>query len=420
MRVEIITIGDELLNGQVVDTNSAWIARELAPLHFHIVQITSIADTSEAILDALAAAALRADLVLVTGGLGPTNDDLTKQTIARYFDAQLIRSPEVLAHVEQLFSKYGYAEMPLINQQQADVLDCSEILFNDVGTAPGMWVESAGCTYAFLPGVPFEMKFLIQNRVVPRLAKFAAKEVIHNAYILSVGLGESHLARKIADIEAAMPSHIKLAYLPSLGVLRLRITAKGQDKQKLSAEAAHFVKQIVERLAELVVAQDERSFEEVIVGEFSRLGLSLSTAESCTGGYLSSVFTAVSGASQMFMGGAIVYSNASKMQLLAVQENTLIAFGAVSEQTVLEMAEGAKRTFNTDYAIATSGIAGPTGGTLDKPVGTICVAIVGKQESFVKTYHFTNDRQLNIQRTTAVALQELWSLYKKEHSKCPI
>lgn len=420
MKVEIITIGDELLNGQVVDTNSAWIARELAPLHFHVVQITSISDTSEAILTALGDASVRADLVIVTGGLGPTNDDVTKATIAEYFQAKLIRNAAVLQHVEGLFKNFGYAEMPIINQQQADVLDVAEVLFNDVGTAPGMWVERDGCSYAFLPGVPFEMKFLIQNRVIPRLAKFASQEVLHNAYILTAGLGESHLARAIADIEESMPSHVKLAYLPSIGLVRLRVTAKGTDVPSLAAEAQVFVDQIVARLGDKIVAQDDRSFEEVIVGEFSRHGLRVATAESCTGGYLSSVLTAIPGASEMFMGGVVAYSNASKMQLLAVQESTLMAYGAVSEQTVLEMAIGAQRSFQTDYAIATSGIAGPGGGTLDKPVGTICVAIAGREQQFVETYHFTKDRQLNILRTTAVALQQLWNLYQKEQRNITI
>ncbi|MFD1769129.1 competence/damage-inducible protein A [Sphingobacterium suaedae] len=415
MKAEIITIGDEILNGQIVDTNSAWIAQQLAPLHIRVLQITSIADTAEAISQALSEAETRADIVLVTGGLGPTKDDVTKTTVARYFDTTLVRDPKVLAHVESLFQRTGYKDMPEINKQQADVLANARVLFNDVGTAPGMSVERGGKYFAFLPGVPFEMKFLITNRVLPILRSREQETRVYNAYLLTVGLGESHLARQIADIEEAMPAHIKLAYLPKLGLVRLRFTAVGANLSQLTEETEQIVEQVKMRLAAYVVAQEDISFEETIVRLFAHAGQTLSTAESCTGGYISSLITGVSGASAVFQGAAVTYSNEAKVNLLHVAPHTLETEGAVSEQTVQEMAEGAKRIFHTDYAIATSGIAGPTGGTDTKPVGMVCIAVAGRFETLVKTYYFKNDRTINIERSAVAGLTMLYNLFKKEY-----
>jgi len=421
MKVEIITIGDELLNGQVVDTNSPWIAQQLIPLHFQVVQITSIADTREAILKALADAQQRANIVLVTGGLGPTKDDVTKETIASYFDTTLVRDEAVLGHVRYLFEKrWGFADMPVINQQQADVLANAEVLFNDIGTAPGMWVNHQGCVFVFMPGVPFEMKFIVKERLLPRFAALPTTERVHHAYLLTVGIGESHLAREIADIEDQMPAHIHLAYLPSFGLVRLRLTALGQDEEALIAETQQLVDALVERLGDYVVALDKGSFEEVIVRQFTEHKQTLATAESCTGGAIASSITAIPGASAMFNGGAVSYANESKIQVLDVQPQTLIDFGAVSEQTVLEMAFGAQRVFNTDYAVATSGIAGPGGATPDKPVGTVCIAVAGKNEQLVKTFNFAGDRAVNIERSRAMALAMLWKLFRKEQGNVKI
>lgn len=414
MKAEIITIGDELLNGQVVDTNSAWIAQQLAPLNIRVIQITSISDKKEAIEEALEAARQRAQIVLVTGGLGPTNDDVTKATIATYFDSPIIRDEEVLRHVERLFAKFGFTDMPPINQKQADVLAHADVLFNDVGTAPGMWIEREGCVFVFMPGVPFEMKYLMRERVLPRFAAFAAREITHNAYILTVGIGESHLARQIADIEDDLPDYIRLAYLPKIGLVRLRLTASGTDGALLERETATFVDRITARLEGHIVAHDARDFEEIIVEKFTEAGVTLATAESCTGGAVSASITAIPGASQMFNGAAVTYANSAKRNILAVTEETLTQFGAVSEQTVVEMAHGAKRVFQTDYAIATSGVAGPGGGTEEKPVGMVCVAVVGRYGQEIKTFQFTNDRQINIERTVAMSLNMLWNLFMKE------
>ncbi len=415
MKAEIITIGDEILNGQIVDTNSAWIAQQLAPLQIPIVQITSIADVREDIAEALHLASERATVIIVTGGLGPTKDDVTKETLAQYFQTHLVRNEEVLSHVRNLFLRFGYADMPAMNVHQADVLANAEVLFNDVGTAPGMWVAQDGRYYVFLPGVPFEMKYLMENRVLARLENVnRTQTIIHNTYVLTVGIGESHLAERIADVEAQLPKHIHLAYLPQIGLVKLRLTAQGRDEQRLREECDLIAKAIQGRVGDHVIAFEDLSFEQVIIARFKAQELHLSTAESCTGGYISSLITAVSGASAMFNGGAVVYSNEAKHAVLGVDPEVIQQHGAVSEQTVRQMAEGARRVFRTDYAIATSGIAGPDGGTAEKPVGTVWVAVAGRQETVAKVFHFKNDRQVNIERSAKVSLQLLWDLFQKE------
>ncbi|WP_437921686.1 competence/damage-inducible protein A [Sphingobacterium sp. LRF_L2] len=416
MQAEIITIGDEILNGQIVDTNSAWIAQRLATLSIPIVQISSIADRKPAIVGALKDAEGRADVIIVTGGLGPTKDDVTKTTIAEYFQTHLIRDPQVLSHVQHLFERSGHKDMPEINKQQADVLAGAEVLFNDVGTAPGMAIKKDGRYYAFLPGVPFEMKFLIENRVLPFLTTTTQGIFIHNEHILTIGIGESHLARRIADIEEEMPDYIKLAYLPKLGLVRLRLTAKGIDKHSIINETQQFAKRIIERLEDHVVVTEDLSFEEVIVREFTRESRKVATAESCTGGQIAASLTAVAGASRMFEGAIVAYANKVKTDVLGVDAVILEDYGAVSEATVKAMAEGAKRRLNTDYAIATSGIAGPTGATETKPVGMVCVAVAGLRETKVNTFYFKNDRAINIERASVAGLTMLWNLFVKEKS----
>ncbi len=416
MKAEIITIGDEILNGQIVDTNSAWIAQQLAPLHITVAQISSISDAAEVIKVALQQAEQRADVIIVTGGLGPTKDDVTKSTIANYFNTRLVRDPQVLAHVQQLFDRLGYRDMPEVNKQQADVLEIAKVLFNDVGTAPGMAVEKEGKYYAFLPGVPFEMKHLIEHRVLPDLRRLQPEAYVYNAHLITIGLGESHLARQIEDIEDAMPSFVKLAYLPKLGLVRLRLTAVGTDLEILKKETDDIADAVAQRLGKHVVARDDLSFEEIIVRTFAAKNLRLATAESCTGGNISTQITAVAGASQMFQGAAVVYSNQAKVDVLEVSASTLEAHGAVSEPTVVQMADGAKAVFHSDYAIATSGIAGPSGGTPEKPVGMVCVAVSGRYETLSKTFYYKNDRAVNIQRATMAALSMLWNLFQKEEA----
>lgn len=420
MKAEIITIGDEILLGQIVDSNSAWMGQQLDLLGIQLGQITSVSDTREAIYESLSGASERADLVLVTGGLGPTKDDVTKETISAFFNSGLVRNEKVYQHVLALFAKRGTDRpIPERNYAQADVLASCDVLFNDVGTAPGMWLEKGGKFFVFLPGVPFEMKFLMEHSVIPKLKEILEiqqHKVVYHAHILTMGLGESFLADKIADIEDDLPSYIRLAYLPTLGTVRLRLSAMGEDLDELKRSVDAFADRIAMRLVENVVAREDIKPENVIVEEFTVRGIRLATAESCTGGLLASAITSISGASAIFDCGIIAYHNRIKQEVLGVDAGILNDYGAVSEETVVQMAEGVKRISGADYAIATSGVAGPLGGTLDKPVGTVWIAVSGKSEIVTRKFNFRNDRKINIERSVAQALNMLWQLYKKEHA----
>jgi len=414
MNAEIITIGDEILLGQIVDTNSAWIAQYLGQADIAIRFITSISDRREDISKALSEASSRSDIVIVTGGLGPTKDDVTKNTISEFFKSPLVRNQHVLDHVKQIFLRLGRGEMPISNYGQADVLECAQILFNDVGTAPGMWVERSSKCFAFLPGVPFEMKFLMENRVMPKLASMRSHVHVYHSHILTAGLGESFLAEEIADIEASLPHYIKLAYLPKIGLVRLRLSATGTDVNVLQTETDKFADRISERLSKFVVAREDISLEEAIIKNFAEGHLKIALAESCTGGTIASNLTKYTGASKVFDCGIVAYANHIKQGVLGVRKNTLDEFGAVSEQTVIEMAKGVQRLSGAEYGVATSGIAGPTGGTPEKPVGTVWIAVVGKNKMVTKKFQFNNNREVNIERSTMQALILLWNLYVKE------
>ncbi|MBK1441703.1 competence/damage-inducible protein A [Parapedobacter sp. ISTM3] len=414
MQVEIITIGDEILIGQIIDTNSAWIAQQLNAIGIHVKQVSSVADYPADIIVALTLASGRADVVLVTGGLGPTKDDVTKQTLAAYFDCGLRRDAKVLAHVESIFARSA-RPMLEINRRQADVLDKCDVLFNEMGTAPGMWVSHKGKTYIIMPGVPFEMKHIMLERVIPRLKQFEDRKPLWHHTILTGGIGESYLAEKIADIEAALPHHIHLAYLPKPGIVRLRLSATGGDLNALKAETTTIVQQIKQRIGIHFLAGEDTSLEQLIRDFMQQRGLLLATAESCTGGNIAKLITALPGSSSMFEGSAVTYSNAMKMKLLDVKQETLDSHGAVSEQTVREMALGAQRNFKVDYAIAVSGIAGPDGGTPEKPVGLVWIAVAGKTQVAAHGYLFGHDRAINIDRSSMAALFMLWQLLNAEH-----
>ncbi|UIR56441.1 competence/damage-inducible protein A [Sphingobacterium sp. SRCM116780] len=414
MKAQIITIGDEILIGQIVDTNSAWIATQLQNNNISITQILSISDQEGAILKALSEAQNQVDLVLITGGLGPTKDDITKQTAAKYFNTSLEKDQTVLEHVIQLFESRG-REMLEINNHQADILVGSDVLFNQYGTAPGMWIQKEKTIFVFLPGVPFEMKHLIETQVLPRISNRDNSNYLVQENIIVGGIGESFLAEKIADIEADLPPSIKLAYLPTLSFVRLRLSGNGTDEQEIKTTTQLFANRLIARLTDHVIANYDTTIEAFLVKKFIDLQLTLTTAESCTGGSLAAIITTIPGCSAMYVGGTIPYSNTLKQQLLGVQEQTLLQFGAVSEQTVIEMAEGAKNRFGTNYAISTSGIAGPDGGTLEKPVGTVWIAIAGEKETITKKFHFHNERIINIERTRQLAVYMLWQLLVKEH-----
>lgn len=415
MLAEIITIGDEILIGQIVDTNSAWIATTLNDQGIRIKQITSVSDSRDHILEALKAASQRAELIIITGGLGPTKDDITKKTLAEYFGVGFRRDERALENVKRIFAK---SNRPLlaINEQQAEVPQNAIVLQNQNGTAPGMWFQQGNHVYVSLPGVPFEMKYLIEEEVLPRVkVHFDLSAIVHHT-ILTAGLGESFLAEAIADIEDSLPAHIHLAYLPKLGQVRLRLSAYGENGPHLTREIEEYVAKITARIPEYVIVSEDIPLEVAALNVLEEKKLTLTVAESCTGGFLSHLFTQHSGASSVFLGGAVTYSNELKIKILDVQENTLQTFGAVSEETVIEMANGASRNFSSDYAIAISGIAGPGGGTETKPVGTVWVAVSGKTRTITHKYSFSGRRTQNIERAAINSIVLLLKLVKEEHN----
>ncbi|MGY4536567.1 nicotinamide-nucleotide amidase [Mucilaginibacter sp. UYNi724] len=412
MLAEIITIGDEILIGQIVDTNSAWMAQKLNGEGIRVKQISSVSDDKQHILKALAEAAGRADIILITGGLGPTKDDITKHTIAEYFGVGLVLNDQALQNVENIFKKYNRPLLD-VNRKQAEVPANCEILLNNNGTAPGMWFNVDGKIYVSMPGVPFEMKYMMEEEVIPKLKRTFKLPVIIHKTILTVGEGESFLAEKIADIENDLPASIKLAYLPKMGQVRLRLSAYGDGEPSLQDELDEFAARIVERVGINVVAQEDIPLEKVVLNYMAERGLTLSVAESCTGGYVSHLITQHEGSSQVFLGGGITYSNDLKENLLGVNNETLYQFGAVSQQTVTEMAEGALRQFKSDFSVAITGIAGPGGGSEDKPVGTVWIAAAKAGKTVTKKYTFGNKRTQNIERSAVAAFFMLITLLKE-------
>jgi len=413
MRAEIITIGDEILIGQIVDTNSAWMAQKLNLAGIRVKQISSVSDDRQHILDALNEAKGRADLILITGGLGPTKDDITKNTLAEYFKTGFRSDQDALENVKRIFSKY---KAPLLesNIKQAEVLENCVTLLNLNGTAPGMWIEHEGKIYISMPGVPFEMMYMMEEQVIPKIKKAFNLPVILHHTILTAGIGESILAERIESIEDSLPEHIKLAYLPKLGTVRIRLSGSGKNENLLNREINIYAKKILDLISEFVMAENDTPIEKVIMDFMESKNLTLSVAESCTGGYISHQFTQHPGSSKVFLGGAVTYSNSLKISILGVSEETLRNYGAVSEETVKEMAEGAHSAFHSDYSIAVSGIAGPDGGTEEKPVGTIWIAITGKLKTIARKYNFGNKRIQNIERSATSALILLYKLMKEE------
>lgn len=414
MLTEIITIGDEILIGQIVDTNSAWIAQRLNEIGVRVKQITSISDDKAHILEALDAASRRAQLVLITGGLGPTKDDITKKTLAEYFQVGFRRDQGALEDVKRILA---HLNRPLLylNEQQADVPVNCTVLSNKNGTAPGMWFEHKGVVYVSMPGVPFEMMYLVQEEVIPRVkAHFKLSAIVHYN-ILTAGIGESYLAELLAPVEENLPAYIKLAYLPKLGQVRLRLSADGENEAELLKEVQIYADQMVARVPEFVVARGDTTIEQAMLEMLAAHSLTLSVAESCTGGYLSHLITQHAGSSRVFQGGAISYSNALKESMLNVDPQTILSHGAVSEDTVIEMVSGALANFKTDYAISISGIAGPDGGTPEKPTGTVWVAVASKNKVITKKYSFPGRRQQNIERAATNSLILLMGLFKEEY-----
>jgi len=407
MIAEIISIGDELLIGQVVNTNASWIAEQLNLAGIEVQQITTVSDKKEHILKILARAFLRSDIILITGGLGPTKDDITKQTLCEFFNTSLVFNNEAYEQIRELFKARGF-NVTELNRQQAELPANCIPLKNKNGTAPGMWFNKDGKIFVSMPGVPFEMKPMITEQVIPKLRKFHNSGFILNKTILTQGIGESFLAEIISDWEKNLPENFSLAYLPQPGIVRLRLTAKGNNKEKLIQEMNSFSGKLQEIIPDLIFGYEEDTLEEIIGKLLIEKNQTLSTAESCTGGYISHLITSVPGSSNYYTGSVIAYSNQIKENLLGVQNKTLIDNGAVSKQVVTEMALGVQKKFKTDYAIATSGIAGPDGGTEKKPVGTTWIAIATPGKKIIaKKYLFGEHRGRNIRKAALTAMNML-------------
>ncbi|NUO01485.1 MAG: competence/damage-inducible protein A [Saprospiraceae bacterium] len=404
MKIHIITIGDEILIGQVVDTNSAWMAGELNLIGARVNYIHSISDNVAAIHTTLDGAMDDADAVLLTGGLGPTKDDLTKKALADYFGAAMVFHQPTQDWILALFERIGRPVKPEAIHDQCMMPANAEILPNKMGTAPGMWFEHKGKVVVSMPGVPSEMKYLMQYEVLPKLkAHFGGKPIRHRT-ILTVGEGETVIAGRIASIEDNLPQHVKLAYLPAVGQVRLRLTGIAEDATALERELDEQAAAITACLSDIVYGFGDTTLEAAIGKLLLARGLTISAAESCTGGHFSHSITAIPGASAYFKGAVVAYDNAVKMAVLGVREETLKNYGAVSEQTVLEMAQGARELLKTDLAVSISGIAGPDGGSPEKPVGTIWMAIADKNGVWAQKIVRGKDRLSNIQYATIQAL----------------
>ncbi len=407
MQADIITIGDEILIGQIVDTNSAFIASEFNKTGIRIRQILSVSDKEESIRVALKESLEHVQLVIITGGLGPTNDDITKNTLAKFFNSKLIRNKEVEKDVENFFAHRGNSIIEL-NRSQADVPDNCHVINNLNGTAPGMLFQtSEGKVVVSLPGVPFEMIAMIQNGVIPWIKEHFEIPVILNKTFLTTGIAESVLAERLISFEKNLPSNFSLAYLPSPAIVKLRLGVQGDKLEFIRNEFESYSKQLENNLGENLFGYNDDTLESVVGVLLKNNNFTLSTAESCTGGNIANLITSVSGASEYFKGSIVAYSNEVKMNILGVNKDDLDKFGAVSEQVVTQMADRVKKLLNTDFAIATSGVAGPTGGSPEKPVGTVWIAIASPTNTSAIKINVGNHRGRNITRSSLAALNLL-------------
>ncbi len=408
MLAEIITIGDEILIGQIIDSNSAFIGKELNKIGVDVLQITSIRDDKQDILNAIEEAQKRVDIILLTGGLGPTKDDITKHTFCQYFNDNLVQNDVVLNHIEKLFAKYISTPISDINRQQALVPGKSTVLMNLYGTAPGMWMEQDEKVFISMPGVPYEMKGLMKNEVLPRLQKRFDRPFIIHKTVLTYGMGESAIAAKIEDWEDNLPSFIKLAYLPNLGRVRLRLSARGKDKKLLEDTIEAKVEKLHKIIGEIIVGYEEDETIEVRIGQLLvKQGRTLSVAESCTGGKIAQSFTKNAGASTYFRGGAVTYATQSKIDVLGIDASIIEKYTVTSAEVAEAMALSVREKFKSDYAIATTGNAGPKKGDGDVEVGTVFIAIATPDTVFSKKYVFSNLREKTIGKAVVKASEML-------------
>jgi len=405
----IITIGDELLIGQVVDTNSAWMAQELNKIGITVKHRVAVGDVWEDIWQALDEESKQASIILITGGLGPTADDITKPLLCNYFGGKMIVHQPTLDHVTHIFENILKRPMIERNAKQAEVPDVCTVLMNERGTAPGMLFKKEGKIFVSLPGVPHEMKWIMSNHVLPLIPQIFTTGFIEHRTLLTAGIGESFLAEMIIKEETALPAHIKLAYLPNYGMVRLRLTAFGEDKNKLETELNHHFDQLKKAVAVYLVIDEDIPLELAVGKLLKEKGCTVATAESCTGGYIAHLLTSHAGSSAYFTGSVISYDNTIKERVLHVSKQTLETLGAVSESTVQQMAKSVLSIMQTDYAIAVSGIMGPDGGTAEKPVGMVWVGIADKNRVITKQFNFRFDRRRNIELTANNALNLLRS-----------
>ncbi len=412
MQAEIIAIGDEILIGQTIDTNSSFIATQLNLLGIKVEQKRVIADTDEAIRLALDTLHPKTRLVFMTGGLGPTKDDITKKTLLEYFGGEMIFKEEVYENVKALFQSFN-RQPKEVHRLQAYVPSSCKVLINEAGTAPGMHFEKEGRHYFSSPGVPYETEHLVRDKIVPWIVEHFEAGGMYHKTVLTQGKGESDLAEMLSDWEAALPSNLKFAYLPSPGLVRLRLTGFAESNALAKQEVEVQMKELEEILGPLIFGENAQSLEEVLGLSLRKKGFKLSLAESCTGGYIGHLITSIAGSSEYFMGGVMSYSNESKQDFLGVSQKALENFGAVSEQVAIEMAEGVRAKMKTDFGLATTGIAGPGGGTDSKPVGTVWIAIAGPEKTTTRMYQFGKDRGRNIRKTALMALD----LLRKEVQK---
>jgi nicotinamide-nucleotide amidase len=400
---ELLTIGDEILYGQIVDTNSQWMSVELDKVGIKVIRKTTVGDQEDEIITAFAEAEKRADIVLITGGLGPTSDDLTKPLLAKYFNCEMQMNEEALAEVTAFFKSRG-REMTDTNKQQAMLPICCTKITNPIGTAPGMWFEKNGKVFMSMPGVPHEMKRMMTERVIPKLKDKFETPTIYHKVIRTIGIGESFLADKISSWEKALPEHIKLAYLPSLGDVKLRLTGFGDSTNQLENEMEELVAKLKPLAGEYIYGYGDETIEVAIGKMLRERKLTLSMAESCTGGYLSHLITSVPGCSDYFLGSMVPYAYEIKMRQLGVKPEVLEKYGAVSEPTIIEMANIVRAKFNTDIGVATSGIAGPGGATPEKPVGMVWIAYSDKHQTVTKKLQISSDRAINIRMASMAVL----------------
>jgi nicotinamide-nucleotide amidase len=407
VNTSIITIGDELLIGQVIDTNSAWMAQQLNKAGIRVNRRVAVGDVWGEIWNALDEETIHADIILITGGLGPTADDITKPLLCKYFDGKLIIDETALENVKYLFEKVFKRELTERNFKQAEVPDVCSVIQNKRGTAPGMWFEKAGKIFVSMPGVPNEMKGMMETNVIPALIKRFELPFIEHRTLMTFGVGESFLADMIQDFEETLPANIKMAYLPNYGMVRLRLTASGKNKAEIEAVLNERFSTLQQLVSAYMITNEDEKMEDIVGKLLLQQCKTMCTAESCTGGYIAHLITSIPGSSAFYDGSFVTYSYKAKEDLLQVNEKTLLENGAVSEAVVLEMAKGALHHIGSDYVIAVSGIMGPGGGLPDKPVGTVWMAVGNNEKIITQKMHFRFDRQLNIQLTAVNALNLL-------------